>query len=961
MAKLKKKAPDKSKKGSARSEQDKINFSSIELKWQRAWEQKRAFSVKEDRKKKKMYVLEMFPYPSGTGLHMGHVFNYTIGDIQARFLRMNGFNVLYPMGYDSFGLPAENAAIKAKIHPREYTEKAIENFVKQQYALGLSYDWSRMIKTSDPEYYKWNQYLFLQFFKQGLVYRKKASVNWCPECNTVLANEQVHNGKCWRHTNTDVQIKQLEQWFIKSTKYADELLEKLNELNWPDKIKLMQKNWIGRSEGAEILFKIKNELWGVFTTRPDTLFGVTFLVISLHHPRLQELVSAEQKKEVEMLLKKSRSTKQEDIEQMEKEGAFTGSYAIHPLTGEKIPVWTGNFVLAEYGSGMVMAVPAHDERDLEFAKKYNLGIKPVIAKGAYARSYLMGGENISDEDLKKIGIQIIETQKDGGRKIEIPLEALKKYENIISEKLNPGFWNEYVGGETVFLFKHKNGKIDRYVLSDTTEKKIDKLAAEFNNEEWDEVKRKKKVWEWLTENNWYHDILMHSDEGMLINSNEFNGLLSTEARWHIIKALEEKGLGSKRVQYKMRDWLISRQRYWGTPIPMIYCDRCGIIPVPEKDLPVALPESVKFGKGNPLESNKKFVEVKCPKCRKKARRETDTMDTFFDSSWYYLRFCDPHDLKKPFDAKIADYWMPIDHYIGGAEHACMHLIYARFFSKALRDSGHMGKDISEPFTHLFNQGMIHGEDGYVMSKSRGNVIDPTAAIKDYGADTLRFFLVSMASPDKDTAWSSQGVEGVHRFIKRICSYIKSVKIGESSLDIVSKIHDTIHWFSDDIASFKYNLATIRLRELFERMEFQTEIARHDLESFVKMLSLICPHLAEEFWHEKLKNNSFVALASWPLWYEKKIDKRLEAYQSIIEKTVSDIANLVKLVREKNRQEPNKVYIYVQPNEKHFYNADILKRRVGKNVEIFAVNEKQKYDPQNKSQKARPERPAIYLE
>ena len=612
----------------------KTDFAKIDRKWQSTWDKKKAFSVK-DSGKNKFYCLEMFPYPSGAGLHMGHALNYTIGDVYARFKRMNGFNVLYPMGYDSFGLPAENASIKAKTHPRKFTESAIKNFIKQQKSLGLSYDWSRMVKTSDPDYYKWNQYFFLKFFEKGLAYRKKAPVNWCPKCNTVLANEQVQNGKCWRHEDTDVEVKKLEQWFLKTTKYADELLDSVDSLDWPDRIKSMQKNWIGKSYGAEIIFDVNNEPWKIFTTRPDTIFGVTFMVVSAQHEKLFDLVTKEHKKDVENFLRKIKSTKKEDADKLDKEGVFTGSFAVNPMTLEKVPIWIGNFVVADYGSGMVMAVPGHDQRDFDFAKKYKLPIKFVIKPEEY----------------------------------------------------------------------------------------------EMNLKDMNEA---------------------YSGKGVLINSDKFNDLENDEAKEKIVKELSKRKLGKKQFQFKLRDWLVSRQRYWGTPIPIVYCDSCGTVPVKEKDLPIKLPERVVFGKGNPLETNKKFLEVKCPSCGKKARRETDTMDTFFDSSWYYLRYCDSGNKKLPFDKKKVNYWMTVDQYIGGAEHACLHLIYARFFTKALRDLGFFGsEEFDEPFSSLFNQGLIHGEDGNKMSKSLGNVIDPLVITKKYGADSLRLFLVSVASQDKD--------------------------------------------------------------------------------------------------------------------------------------------------------------------------------------------------------------------
>ncbi|HJX50784.1 MAG TPA: leucine--tRNA ligase, partial [Candidatus Nanoarchaeia archaeon] len=657
------------------------NFKQLEKKWHKKWQKEKIFDVKEDSKKPKYYVLEMFPYPSGEGLHIGHGLNYTIGDIYARFKRMNNFNVLYPMGYDSLGLPAENAAIKAGTHPRQYTQNSIKNFMKQQRALGLSYDWSRMINTSDSSYYMWDQWIFLKMLEKGIAYRKKAAVNWCDKCEGVLANEQVHDGKCWIH-KTDVKIKHLEQWFFKITDYADELLDKVDDLDWPIRIKSMQKNWIGKSQGTEILFDIDGEKWPIFTTRPDTIFGVTFMVVSAQHPKLAELVTKTQQKEVDKFLKKlksvsekilhgksedksSNSSKQSEDFSM-KEGVFTGSYAINPLTKEKVPVYAGNFVVADYGSGMVMAVPSHDQRDFLFAKKYSIPMKVVIQPEEYE----------------------------------------------LEEK---------------------------------------KLAEAYTG------------------------------DGKLVNSGEFEGLNNKEAIEKITKYLTRKKLGKKVVQYKLRDWLVSRQRYWGTPIPIIYCDKCGIVPVDEKDLPIELPEKVKFGKGNPLLTNEKWISVKCPKCGKIGRRETDTMDTFVNSSWYCLRYCDSKNNKEIFDKKKVKYWMPVDKYIGGAEHACMHLIYFRFYTKFLRDLGLL--DFDEPAKSLFNQGMLHGADGQKMSKSLGNVINPINIIDKYGADSLRLALMSFASPDSDTNWDEGVLIGSLKFLNKIYEYFNSVKIGKSDAKI----------------------------------------------------------------------------------------------------------------------------------------------------------------------------------
>jgi len=812
-----------------------VDFKAIEKKWQDKWEKKKAFHVKEN-KKKKFFILEMFPYPSNFGLHMGHAFNYTIGDIYSRYKRMNGYNVLYPMGYDALGLPAENAAIKAQSHPKKFTEEAIKNFIKQQKGLGLSYDWSRMIKTCDPEYYKWNQYFFLKFFENGLVYRKKAPVNFCSKCNTVLANEQVHSGKCWRHPDTDVKIRHLEQWFIKTTKYADELLKDIDSLQWPERIKTMQRNWIGKSHGIEINFEINNKKWPIFTTRPDTIFGVTFMVISAQHPRLMELVTKEQKKEVEEFLKKIKSTSEKDLEDLEKDGSFTGNYAINPLTKEKVPVYAGNFVVAEYGSGMVMAVPAHDQRDFEFAKKYKIPIKVVI---------------------------------------------------------NP----------------------ENYEL------KAEKMSRAF------------------------------VDKGVLVNSKEFNGARSSNAIDLISDYIEKKKLGKRVVQYKLRDWLISRQRYWGTPIPMIYCDKCGI--VPENKLPVLLPEKVKFGEGNPLMTNKRFLETKCPKCKGKARRETDTMDTFFDSGWYFLRFCDPHNNKEPFSKDKIKYWMPVDQYIGGAEHACMHLIYARFFTKALRDLGFV--KLNEPFTKLFNQGMLHGDDGAVMSKSRGNVVLPEEVSKKYGIDTARLFLVSLASPDKDIIWSDKGIEGSLRFINKLFEYFDKVKVGKSSKRSESKLNKTIKEVSSDIENLRYNLAVIKIRDLFDNL--QDKESKDVLEKFLKLFSPFCPHISEELWHT-LGNKELISLEKWPTADESKIDEKLEEQDRLIKKLNEDINNIFKIVTNKGK-EVKKAFVYVLPKEMDIYDIKLMK--IDLDVKIFSVSDKNKYDPENKAGKAKPGKPAIYLE
>lgn len=820
-----------------------INFAKIEKKWQKRWKEKKVFEVIENKNKKKFYVLEMYPYPSGSGLHMGHAFNYTIGDVFARFKRMQGFNVLYPMGYDSFGLPAENAAIKAGEHPKKYTERSIKNFINQQKSLGLSYDWKRTLASHSPDYYKWNQFWFLKFFEKGLAYRKKAPVNFCKKCDTVLANEQVHNGKCWRHEDTIVEMKHLEQWFLKTTDYADELLNDVDDLDWPERIKTMQKNWIGKSHGVEIKFEINGKSWPVFTTRPDTIFGVTFMVISAQHPLLMEVVTDSQKKEVKEFLKKIKTTKQEELDKLEKEGIFTGSYAVNPINGEKVPIWTGNFVVADYGSGMVMGVPAHDQRDFKFANKYNIPIKVVVEPKDY---------------------DIYERKNSKGN-LEIP--------------------QAYTG------------------------------------------------------------------EGFLVNSGDFTGLKSNEAMKKITRHLEKKNQGKKSVQFKMRDWLVSRQRYWGTPIPIVYCDHCGNngpIPVSEKDLPVLLPKNVKFGKGNPLETNKDFVSVKCPKCGGVAKRETDTMDTFFDSSWYYLRYTDNKNSKIPFDRKKINYWMPVDQYIGGAEHATMHLIYARFFVKVLRDLGFL--EINEPFKKLFNQGMLHGEDGYVMSKSRGNVVLPEEISKKYGIDTARFFLISIASLEKDIVWSDKGIEGSSRFIGKMINYITSFKPEKDTGFIEHKINKFVRDVTTNIEDLEYNIATIKIREMFSYIE-KEGCSKKTLEMFLKVLHPFCPHISEELW-ERIGNKSFLSFEKWPGVDGEKINQRFDKEEEMVEKLKKDIAQIKKLTGKET--EKTRIYVYILPNE-----LEIYKKVQG--VKVFAVNDKNKYDPENKSKKVRPGRPGIYLE
>ena len=814
------------------------NFKQIEQKWQKTWEQKKVFEVKGKSNKPKFYVLDMFPYPSGAGLHIGHAFTFSLGDIFARFKRLQGYNVVYPIGYDSLGLPAENAAIRDGTHPKDYIKKSIANFMKQQKAMGWSYDWSRMIKTSDADFYKWDQWIFLKLLEKGLAYKKESAVNWCPECKTVLANEQVHNGKCEYHGDVDVEIKHLNQWFFKITNYADELLKGLDKIDWPDRAKKLQRNWIGKSHGTEIKFDINGKIWNIFTTRPDTIYGVTFMVVSAQHSDLMGLVTDKQKKEVEKFLKKLKSVSEKELESMSKEGVFTGSYAVNPLTNEKVPVYAGNFVVADYGCGMVMAVPAHDKRDFEFAKKYKLKIKQVISGAS------------------------------------------------VKEKA-------YVG------------------------------------------------------------------EGKLMNSGKFNGVGNKIAIEKITKYLKEKKLGKKTTQFKLRDWLVSRQRYWGTPIPIVYCDKCGAVPVAEKDLPVKLPDKVKFGKGNPLETNESWIKTKCPKCKGSAMRETDTMDTFVNSSWYFLRYCDPKNSKTIFDKKKVDYWCPIDQYIGGPEHITMHLIYARFYTKFLRDIGLIKFD--EPALRYFSQGIIHASDGEKMSKSRGNVIEPLELIERYGADALRLYLVSNSSPENDFDWNEKGMKGTFKFVNRVYDYFDGIKFGKSSAKVESKLNQAIERITKDVGGFKHNLAVIKIRQLFE--SFDETVDKKTAESFLKMLHIYCPYVTEELW-SKINRKGLIDFESWPKSDLKKVNKKLEDEEDAVSKLIGDIEKIKKLMGKAGHHKgvPRKskillgakIYVYVLPKELEVY-KDV------KGINLFAVNDKEKHDPENKSKKVKPGRPGIYLE
>ncbi|MBO3333254.1 leucine--tRNA ligase [Clostridium perfringens] len=751
------------------------NYSTaIDKKWQDKWAESGLYKFDPNKEGEKLYVLEMFSYPSGSQLHAGHWFNYGPVDSWARFKRMQGYNVFQPMGFDSFGLPAENFAIKTGIHPQDSTIKNIAKMEEQLKAMGAMFNWENEVVTCSPEYYKWTQWLFLKLYEKGLAYRKKAPVNWCPSCQTVLANEQVVDGACER-CSTEVTKKDLTQWFFKITDYADELLDKLDGLDWPEKTVSMQKHWIGRSTGSQVNFKVKDSdlNFDVFTTRVDTLCGVSYVVLAPENPLVDEIVSAEQKEAVENY--KEEAKKQSDIERQsisrEKTGVFTGAYAIHPLTGKEVPIWVGDYVLATYGTGAVMAVPAHDERDFAFAEKFNLPINRVIEA------------------------------KDGS--------------------------------ETNLPF---------------------------------------------------------CEHGILVNSGEFDGLTTDEAKEKIVEKLASMGLGEKKVNFRLRDWLVSRQRYWGAPIPVVYCEECGIVPVPESQLPVELPYDVEFapdGK-SPLAKSEAFVNTTCPHCGKPAKRETDTLDTFVCSSWYYLRYPDNKNTEAPFNPELINKMLPVDKYVGGPEHACMHLLYARFITKALRDMGYLNFD--EPFTSLTHQGLILGPDGLKMSKSKGNTISPDDYIKEYGADVFRMYLMFGFAYTEGGAWSDDGIKSVNRFVERIERIIdtarEAISKGENNKTTMDKAekelnywrHNTIKSVTDDTDKLQFNTAIARMMEFINALSKYTQEKEMNLDflkdvvsDYLRLLAPFAPHFSEEQW-SLLGNSYSIFNEAWPKFDPKALVK-----------------------------------------------------------------------------------------
>lgn len=848
------------------------NFGEIEAKWQEEWKNQNLFKTEDKVEgKENYYVLEMLPYPSGK-LHVGHARNYTIGDVIARYKRMKGLNVLHPMGWDSFGLPAENAAIQNGAHPAIWTKSNIENMNRQLKMMGLSYDWDREIASYTPEYYKWNQWIFKKMYENGLVYKKKSTVNWCPDCQTVLANEQVEDGMCWRHSKTPVIQKDLEQWFFKITEYADELLQGHKELKegWPEKVLTMQKNWIGKSFGTEVNLKIveNNENLPVFTTRVETLYGVTYAVIAPEHPLIDEIIKVNPSIKSAVLEMKNTDMIERTAEGKEKTGIATGWHVINPVNGEEIPLWVGDYVLMNYGTGAVMAVPTHDERDFAFAKKYDLPLKVVI--------------NPVDKKTK---------------------EEIK----IVPSEMQ----NAFVGS------------------------------------------------------------------GVMTNSDIFNGISSKEALTKIAEYVEEKGYGERTVKYRLKDWGVSRQRYWGTPIPALYCEKCGVVMEKDENLPVKLPTDVEFtGNGNPLETSEEFKHAVCPKCGGEARRDTDTMDTFVDSSWYFLRYCDPKNTDLPFAKDIVDGWAPVDQYIGGIEHAVMHLLYSRFFHKVLRDMGLLSSN--EPFKRLLTQGMVLGPSYYSnvenrflypeeveikgaqaflkttgeelqvkvekMSKSKNNGVDPEIMINKYGADTTRLFIMFAAPPERELEWNENGLAGAARFLNKIWRLVLENKeyledkntidysvITKEDKALVRKLHQTIKKVTESIeADYHFNTSIAATMELLNEMQdYRVNILGTDKETteskkifreaminVVVMLSPFTPHFCDELW-EEMGNEGQLFKISWPTYKEEltiadevavaiqvngKLRGTLEVDRNIskeeVEKMALEIENVKKFIENK---------------------------------------------------------------
>lgn len=969
----------------------RYNPKDIEPKWQDKWAKSKIYQATEDGDKPKRYILEYFPYPSGAAMHVGHVRNYTIGDVMARHARMTGHNVLHPMGWDAFGLPAENYAIKNGISPAEAIKVNTGKFKRQLTQMGFSYDWSREINSSDPKYYRWTQWFFKLLLERGLAYQKDSLQWWCDTDKTVLANEQVENGKCWRCGN-EVVKKPLKQWFFRITDYADRLAEDLDTVDWSDAIKTMQRNWIGKSSGAEVEFvvgdtpyvaddtlkftpeltalvqsgektvtyrlekkslevgstaklmtryderevrsfayaRITNisimklrdlpldyegqmpyeskeaqlaayqnyydtnvtldsdiyiytfekltDIVTVFTTRPDTLFGATFMVLAPEHALVPQLTTDDKRSEIEAYI--TDTAKKSDVERQEnkdKTGVFTGGYVINPATGQPIPVWIADYVLAGYGTGAIMAVPAHDERDYEFARRFDLPIRPVILPNSdRCVSYIMGTAHIRASDIEAIGGTVEQTTNQGNLWVSFPKTAAESYEKLIDSKMDSGFWNEYVGDKVVFIFKNKDNTTQRFVLSDETDATIRRLGDKLLGH----PESGRSVWDWLGANEFYSQLFLRGGEGVMVNSGEYDGMQSDDARERCVADLAEAGMGRSVTNYKIRDWLISRQRYWGAPIPVIHCPDCGTVPVPDDELPVTLPEVESYqptGEGTSvLASVTDWVNVPCPKCGGAGKRETDTMDGFACSSWYFLRFADPHNDQEPFARAKADFWLPVDDYIGGAEHAVMHLLYARMWTKVMYDAGLISFD--EPFQSLRNQGMILAPDGRKMSKSWGNTITPDDIIdQGYGADAIRVMELFIGPWDQSANWSVEGMGGCFRFLQRIWTLVQEFLAAEETdknSDAESALrritHKTIRRVTLDLRDMGFNTAVAAMMEMVNELyrikaahSFRSRaVWQESFDALLQLLAPFAPHITDELW-QQLGHDSSIHLTNWP--------------------------------------------------------------------------------------------------
>jgi len=862
------------------------NPQEIEPKWQKAWEDSELYRARIEPDESKHYALTMLPYPSGD-LHIGHWYAMAPSDARARYMRLKGYNVLFPMGFDAFGLPAENAAIQRGIHPYTWTMSNIENMRKQLRSMGAMFDWDREAISCLPGYYRWDQWFFLKLHEMGLAYRKEAAVDFCPNCNTTLAREQVwgedrHCERC----GTPVVKKELAQWFWRITSYADELLD-FTDIDWPDRVVTMQTNWIGRSEGADVVFHTEEgDAMEVFTTRPDTLWGATFMVLAPEHPLVDTLTTSKQRDAVETY--KAQASRQTEIERLstekEKTGVFTGAYAINPVNDKKIPIWVADYVMMTYGTGAIMAVPAHDERDFQFALKYGLPIIPVIDRpdGA-AKSRVPKGavEPRFTAALEEANISFDEREGELDVTLNEHEGEVDRYIELTEAHILPDAWVEVVGACWVFIFDDEVLSLDSVEADERILERV--KASEGTGRSGSDASAKRTAMELLWDVPFYRDLLFHAEYGMMINSGPFSGTPGDVAVEKVIEWLEDEGIGEGDVNYRLRDWLISRQRYWGAPIPIVYCEECGTVPVPYEDLPVELPKDAEFlptGE-SPLKHHEEFLHTTCPKCGGPATRETDTMDTFVDSSWYQYAYLSPYYQEgepidadsSPFDPKQAEYWAPVDVYTGGIEHATMHLIYTRFFTKAMRDMGLV--DFDEPMLMLRNQGIILGEDGEKMSKSRGNVISPDELVAEYGADTVRGYLMFGWRWEQGGPWDSQGIQGVHRWLHRIWTLVQepSEASGDPTEDQVADLqratHQTIQSVTDDMEAFSFNTAIARLMEYTNTLQkakrtlvFETDAWEEAVEALLLMLAPSCPHIAEELWQRTGRPYS-IHQQAWP--------------------------------------------------------------------------------------------------